>query len=201
MNKLQFLDELRRHLSGLPQSDLDERLLFYSEMIDDRVEDGLTEEEAVAGIGPVDEVVEQIMAETPLSRLIKVKVKQRRSLKVWELVLLVLGSPVWLPLLIAAFAVCLSLYIVLWAVLISLWAVVLSLAVGAVGALFMAAYEVMKSNAAGGGFMLGTAFVCAGIAILLFFGCLALSKGLLRLTQKMLLAVKAMFLGKESAKQ
>ena len=67
MDKALFLDELRRRLSGLPQSDLDERLLFYSEMIDDRMEDGLTEEEAVAGIGSVDEIVEQIMAEIPLS--------------------------------------------------------------------------------------------------------------------------------------
>ena len=62
MDKAQFLEELKRRLSGLPQSELEERLLFYSEMIDDRVEDGLTEEEAVAGIGSVDALVEQIMA-------------------------------------------------------------------------------------------------------------------------------------------
>ena len=61
MDKAQFLEELKRRLSGLPQSELEERLLFYSEMIDDRVEDGLTEEEAVAGIGSVDALVEQIM--------------------------------------------------------------------------------------------------------------------------------------------
>ena len=37
MNRDQFLDELKRRLSDLPQSDLDERLQFYGEMIDDRI--------------------------------------------------------------------------------------------------------------------------------------------------------------------
>lgn len=201
MDKTQFLEELKRRLSGLPQSDLDERLLFYSEMIDDRVEDGLTEEEAVAGIASVDEIVEQIMAETPLSMLVKERIQQRRGLKAWEILLLVLGSPVWLPLLIAAFAVSLSLYIVLWAVLISLWAVDLSLAVSTVGGLFMAVFDLIRGNSAGGAFMLGTALVCAGLAILLFFGCLELSKGLLRLTKKLLLGIKTMFIGRENTEQ
>lgn len=201
MDKTQFLGELKRRLSGLPQSELDERLLFYSEMIDDRMEDGLTEEEAVAGIGCVDELVEQIMAEIPLSRLVKEKVKHRRGLKAWEILLLVLGSPVWLPLLAAAFAVCLSLYLVLWAVLISVWAVDLSLAVTAVGGLFMAAFDMLKGNPAGAAFMLGAALVCAGLAILLFFACRKLTQGLMRLTKKMLLGIKTVFVGKEKSEQ
>ena len=73
MNKQAFLEELTRRLSGLSQSDLEERLAFYGEMIDDKVEDGLSEEEAVAGIGSVDDVVSQIMSEIPLSRLVKEK--------------------------------------------------------------------------------------------------------------------------------
>lgn len=201
MDKTQFLGELKRRLSGLPQSELDERLLFYSEMIDDRMEEGLTEEEAVAGIGCVDELVEQIMAEIPLSRLVKEKVKHRRGLKAWEILLLVLGSPVWLPLLAAAFAVCLSLYLVLWAVLISVWAVDLSLAVTAVGGLFMAAFDMLKGNPAGAAFMLGAALVCAGLAILLFFACRKLTQGLMRLTKKMLLGIKTVFVGKEKSEQ
>lgn len=70
MGKQEFLDELRKGLSGLPRSDMEERLTFYGEMIDDRVEDGLTEDEAAAGIGTVNEVISQITAEIPLSRLV-----------------------------------------------------------------------------------------------------------------------------------
>ena len=48
MNKQEFLDELRKGLCGLPSEDIEERINFYSEMIDDRMEEGLTEEESVA---------------------------------------------------------------------------------------------------------------------------------------------------------
>ena len=50
MNKEVFLSELRKKLSGLPQSDIDERISFYAEMIDDRIEDGMTEEAAIEQI-------------------------------------------------------------------------------------------------------------------------------------------------------
>ena len=201
MDKAQFLEELRRRLAGLPQSDLEERLQFYGEMIDDRVEDGLTEAEAVAGIGSVDEIVEQIMADIPLSKLVKEKVRRRRSLKAWEIVLLVLGSPVWLPLLIAAFAVGLSLYITLWAILISIWAVDLSLAVCAVGGLAVAVFLLVKGSLAGMGMALGAAVCCAGLAAALFVCCKALTKGLLWLTKKMLLGIKTLFIGKETSEK
>ncbi len=51
MNKREFLQKLENGLSGLPREDIEQRLSFYAEMIDDRIEDGFSEEEAVAGIG------------------------------------------------------------------------------------------------------------------------------------------------------
>ncbi len=201
MNKQEFLAQLRSSLAGLPKDDVDERVSFYGEMIDDRVEDGLTEAEAVAGIGSVDEIVEQIMADIPLSKLVKEKVRRRRSLKVWEIVLLVLGSPVWLPLGIAAFAIGLSLYITLWAILISIWAVDLSLAVCAAGGLAAAVFFLVKGSLAGMGMALGAAVCCAGLAAALFVCCKALTKGLLWLTKKMLLGIKTLFIGKETSEK
>ena len=65
MNKAEFLNELRTKLNGLPQNDIKERVSFYTEMIDDRVEDGMSEEEAIEQIGPVDKVVETIVSEIP----------------------------------------------------------------------------------------------------------------------------------------
>ena len=105
MNKQEFLDRLKEGMSGLPQEDITERLAFYSEMIDDRMEDGLTEEEAVAGIGTVDMLVPQIVEEIPITRIVKERVRPKHTLRAWEIVLLILGSPIWLSLLIAAVAV------------------------------------------------------------------------------------------------
>ena len=86
MKKEEFLSELESRLSGLPSEDINERIEFYSEAIDDRMEEGLSEEEAVSQIGSVDEVVNQIASETPLSNLIKEKISRRKKLKAWEIV-------------------------------------------------------------------------------------------------------------------
>ena len=51
MSKQEFLAQLRKSLSGLPQEDIEERLTFYSEMIEDHIEEGLPEEEAVSAVG------------------------------------------------------------------------------------------------------------------------------------------------------
>ena len=118
MTKQEFLSALQDGLRGLPQSDIDERVSFYAEMIDDRVEDGLSDEEAVTAIGSVEEIVAQIVADTPLTRLVSVKIKPNRRLSPVEIVLLVLGSPVWLSLLIAIVAVALSLCVVIWSVVV-----------------------------------------------------------------------------------
>lgn len=61
-----FLSELRNRLFGLPGEEIEERLSFYNEMINDRMEEGLSEEEAVAAIGPVEEIAEQIMSTAPV---------------------------------------------------------------------------------------------------------------------------------------
>ena len=51
MRKQEFLVQLRKGLSGLPQDEIEERLTFYEEMLDDRIEEGLSEEQAVLAVG------------------------------------------------------------------------------------------------------------------------------------------------------
>ena len=80
MTKLQFLLSLHNKLSGLPQNEIEERLNFYSEMIEDRIEDGLSEEEAVSEIGTVDEIAEQIVSDIPLTKIAKEKIKPKRRI-------------------------------------------------------------------------------------------------------------------------
>lgn len=200
MNKQEFLAELRKGLSGLPQGDIEERLSFYSEMIDDRMEEGLLESEAVAAIGSVNEVVAQILEEIPLTKLVKEKVKPSRTLKAWELVLLVLGSPIWLSLLIAAFVVILAVYIVMWSVIVSIWAIEISLAACALGGAVAAAILTFQGYGLTGIAMLGAGCVCAGLSVFVFFGCKASTKGILILTKKMALGIKSQFVGKEKIK-
>ena len=199
MNKQEFLAQLRKGLSGLPKDDIDERLTFYSEMIDDRMEDGIPEETAVCAIGTVDELVSQIIADIPLGKLVKEKITPKKKLKAWEIVLIVLGSPIWLSLLIAVFAVILSLYVVLWSVTIVLWSVFASLVIcGLAGAAVGIVYAV-RGNSLSGFALIGTGIVCAGLSVFMFFGCKATTKGILSLTKKLAIRIKNCFIKKEEA--
>ena len=196
MNKQEFLAELKDALSGLPENEIDERLTFYGEMIDDQKEDGLSEEEIIAKIGSVDEIVSQTVSDIPLSKLVKEKIKPNRAIKVWEIILLILGSPVWLPLLIAAVAVIFSIYIVIWAAVITLWATEAAFAASAIscvaGGIWLAIFKSLHTGLAAA----GTGFIFAGLCILLFFGFKAATKGVLILTKKIALSIKFMFVGK-----
>lgn len=190
MNKRAFLVSLRYRLTGLPQEEMEERVRFYCEMIEDRMEDGLSEEDAVAAIGSVDEIALQIVADVPFATIAKGTIKPRRRLQAWEIVLLVLGSPVWLSLLIAAVAVAFSLYVSLWSVIVSLWAVFASLVGGAFGGIVGGTVLALRGNYLTGLALIGGGVVCAGLAIFAFCGCKAATVGVVRLTKKAALSVK-----------
>ena len=199
MNKQEFLEQLRQGLRGLPWEDIEERLTFYSEMIDDRMEEGLSEAEAVAEIGDVREIISQIRAEVPLTKIVKEKIKPKSPVKPWGIVLLIIGFPLWFPILIAAIAIILSVYIVFWSVIISLWAVFASFIAGAFSGVCSAVYFLICGKAVTVLSMLAVGLLCAGLAIFMFFACLAATKGVIWLTKKAAIGLKHMLIGKETA--
>lgn len=199
MSKQEFLVRLRKGLSGLPQDDIEERLTFYSEMIEDRMEEGLSEEKAVSAVGSVDEIVAQVVADIPLTKIAKERIKPKRRLKVWEIILLAFGSPIWLSLGIAAFAVILSLYVSLWSVIISLWAVFGSLIGCAFGGIVAGIVFACSGNVLTGIAMIGAGIVCGGLSIFMFYGCKAATKGIVILTKRIAVWIKSCFIKKEEA--
>ena len=197
MIKQEFLAQLRKKMSGLPQDDIEGRLTFYSEMIDDRIEEGFSEEEAVAAVGTVDEIVAQVVADIPFAKIAKKRIKPKRRLKTWEIVLLVLGSPIWLSLGIAAFCIIFSLCVSLWAVIISLCAVFASLAVCFIDGVVSGIVFAVSGNGLSGIAMVGVGIICAGLSIFMFYGCKAAIKGIFILTKKTALWIKKCFIKKE----
>ena len=190
MTKQEFLTALREALTGLPQSDVDERVGFYAEMIDDRMEEGLTETEAVDAIGSVEEIVLQIVDDYPIGKLVKQRIKPKRRLSTLEIILLVLGFPVWFSLLMAAFVVLLSLYVSLWAIIISLWAVFASLAGLAVGGVLGGLLFVCTGHTLPGVATIAAGMVCGGLSIFTFYGCKTATVGSVKLTKRVALAMK-----------
>ncbi len=126
-------------------------------------------------------------------------VKPNHRLRVWEIVLLILGAPIWLSLLIATLAVILSLYVSLWAVIISLWAVFGSVIGCTLGGIVVGIGFACNGNTLTGVALIGAGIVCAGLSIFLFYGCKAATKGTLLLTKKIASVVKNRFVKKGEA--
>ena len=200
MRKQEFIYQLWKKLSDLPKEEVEERLSFYGEMIDDRMEDGLSEEEAVAAIGSADEIASLIIEEIPLNKIVRERIKPKRRLRAWEIVLLVLGAPIWIPLLVVVpLSVTVSLYAVLWSAVVALWAVFVALvASAAVGLICGVGFSFVNSPAVGIS-LIGVSLVCAGLSVFIFFGCMGATKGAALLAKKIVLGIKNLLVKKEAA--
>lgn len=187
MSKQEFIVELRKRLKYLPKKECDEHVEFYSEMIDDRVEDGLGEEDAILAIGSIDDIANQIIAAS--GGKIK-KPKEKRRLKAWEITLIAVGSPLWVSLLIVALALLLTLYTVLWSLVVTVWAVFVSfIGVGLSGVVSGFAMA-MDGYAPVGVALIGAGLVLIGLSVFLFFGCKASTKGVAKISKKIILSIK-----------
>ena len=164
-------------------------------MIDDRMEDGLPEEEAVAAIGDVDEIAKAILANMALLQPESKKETPARRLRWWEVLLLVLGFPVWGSLVISAAAVVFSVWVSLWSVVISLYATAIALGASALGCILGCFFMFQIPGAVLT--VLGAALVCAGLAILLFILSNLSAKGVRKVTKLTLHGIKNMFIRKE----
>lgn len=199
MTRVEFLAELKNRLISFEESEVENWLKYYSEIIDDRIEDGQTEEAAVASLGDLNTIIDEILQQTPITRLAKAKLN-RKTLRGWEIALLIIGFPLWFPLLVAVIAVILALYVALGSVIISLWAVFVSVVACAVGGIVAGIGFILTGNSISGIALIGAAIALEGLSILMFFGCNAATNGTAWLTKKIVLGLKNSFIKKEAAK-
>lgn len=196
MNKTEFLDKLKAGLTGLPEGEAEDRIAFYSEMISDRMDEDKTEEEAVQDIGTVDEVISQILADVPISVLVKEKVKTKRPDGVISSILLIAGSPVWASLIVALLAVIMAVYVSVWAIIVSLWACLAALAACALAGTVLFFMQLRRGHILPAVAALGAGLFCGGAAVLWFSACRKLTAALLHLTKLAALRIKKAMLGR-----
>ena len=197
MNRQEFFEKIRAKSHGLSEKEIEERLAFYGEMIDDRIEEGCSEEEAIEKIGETDDGAFPEVGNAPLLQSDKKGEKPKKSLKAWEIVLLVLGSPIWLSLLIAAFVVMISVYAVIWSALISLWAGFVAVVACVPCGIVSAIGYLVNGSGTTSLMMLGMAIFCAGFAFFFYFLCLWTTKGVLIMTKRIALWIKKLCTKKE----
>lgn len=197
MTQQEFDTKLSDCLAGLPPQDVDKTREYYREMIADCMEDGMTEEQAVASMGSMDEIVARILEDIPLPRLIKQKIKPRRTVRRWETALLIIGSPLWLTLLTVAAAVVLVCYLSLWTVVVTFYAVMAALGAGALGGIAAGILFCCRRHLAAGLALIGAGVLCAGLTVLTLLFDLLLTRWMAVLSKKLWLGIKRCFIGKE----
>ena len=197
MNKTEFTEQLRAALKGLSEEDLKKSVDYYEEMIDDRMEDGIPEEESVNGLGSIDEIKDKILKEIPITNIVKEKIKPKRSLAGWEIALLVIGSPVWVPIVLSLIITGLSIYMTFWIIILSLYVTDLSLFIS--GILGIVAAFMQTNGFATGLFLSGIGITLTGVSVLLFFGFNQITKWMFILSKKFLLWLKKLFVGEKKS--
>jgi|BioPla2DNA2_1021312.scaffolds.fasta_scaffold14179_4 uncharacterized membrane protein len=198
MTKEKFLEELQVKLKGLPKEDIDDRVSFYSEMIDDRIEDGLSEEEAIREIGTSDEIASKVIESTSLTKIVKEKVRLKRKLEAWEIVLIILGFPLWFPLLIMALTFIFVFIVLLWSGVIVAWSLEGSIIATSINFLINSIYNLFSGVFISSLGMLGTSLLLVGAAIFLFYACVKITELTAKVTKKIVLSIKKALVGGES---
>ena len=198
MSRDAFIGELRHRMAGLPQEAVDRTVEYYSELIADSMEDGLGEEEAVSRLGSLDEIVTNVVKETPLTQIVQNRVQEskKKGVSGWVIALLILGAPLWLPLLIAALVVLFALFIALWAVVIALWAVVAAVILAALAAMVGGVIELVRMHLAQGLVLLGGGLMCLGLCALAFLLMKLITVGTVKLCKWIWTGIKSLFVGK-----
>ena len=64
MRRDEFMNALRQRIAPLPEGERDMAMDYYNEMIADKLEAGMDEEEVIAQFGPVEEIADKLIAES-----------------------------------------------------------------------------------------------------------------------------------------
>lgn len=191
MNKQEYLASLRAALACLPESEIEESVAFYTEMIDDRVADGLTEEEATAQLDDPKAAARAIIADLPVVPRAVVRTKQKNRALYWTLV--ILGSPLWLTLLLAAGALVLAGLLTIWCLILGLWLLAAGLLAGGPLGIGVCLWALAVGQPAYGVFELGSGLLCFGLGLFCLHGAVAASKTLMQVSRQWIAKAKAPF--------
>ncbi|MCD8254995.1 MAG: DUF1700 domain-containing protein [Oscillospiraceae bacterium] len=197
MTKEEFAAQLRHRLEHMPEAETDKWVEFYLELIDDRIEEGADEAEAVGALGSLDEITENIVAELPLAAAVRERARERGESvsKPW-IVLAVLGAPVSAPLLLAAVAVAAAGLVSIVAVVVAAAGAWFTLFICGAAAAVYAFLHFAALGTAGAMFMAGLCLACFGAGLALVWPLWELIKLLARLLRRLGRWLKSKFIGK-----
>lgn len=175
MTKKEYIKKLRRALFRFDEADKKKTIDYYSEMIDDAMEDGKSEAQAVSEMDDVEAVIEKLSAEN--------EIKPRQKMSKWVIAFLIIGFPLWFSILIAVGSCVLAVYLTIWSILISLIAVIIVFCAMAIAGLVMLVV-LFSVNAPSALFIFGACLICAAIGFALIYPVSMLVAGVCKATAR-----------------
>ena len=202
MNKQEFLTELKQHLKGIAPEDISGSLEYYSEMIDDAVEDGMTEEEAVASLGDIEEIVKQLRTREKSTKTsapppepevsVMPETESSHSSDTNRTVIIILLI-VCIPLIIGLVSGAAGIYIGMWGTVIGLYAA--AVGIGISGAAMIISSPIIQSAMPEILVQAGIGLVLLSLSAPFFMICNLLSKGLVELLKLIIKLIQNFFKG------
>ena len=215
MSKREFLEALRSKLAGLSQEEREKTMIYYSEMIEDRMEEGATEEEAVAAVGEFEDILagvphssmpqpvpwEQPEPEPeietepkPKAEPVQPKSTKNNNSQLVKAIIILVSAPIWFPVVITVVSLLFSLVVTVFSLGVSL------IGVG-IGGFFSMIRFFVDGRIPQGFFMMGLGFAGTGIAILCIAGLTSLGKWCVNLCKKGFAKLKELVKGKEQTNE
>ena len=163
MKKSEFLNLLQLSLKGFPKDDIAKTIQYWDEMISDKVEDGMKEEDVIKDLS-IEEIVGNTLSAIPLKKLIKEKTKNTKG---WKIAFWISTFYIWVPILISIIAAIFSVYVSLWAGVVSLGAGGIACVVSGPVAILTGLVKMLTISFPFGALMCGLGITAIGLGILL----------------------------------
>ncbi|WP_297523117.1 DUF1700 domain-containing protein [uncultured Clostridium sp.] len=178
MSKVEFINDLRRLLATIDIAERNKFIAYYEEMIEDYKECGDTEEEVIRKIGSPKNIADNILKE---QGTIDIKIPRFKSSPL-NIILLILGFPLWGSLLLAFVLVIFAFYLTIGC--IPFTTAVTSVAFFGAGLLSIIVSPIMISEILPAGIaQLGAGISLIGFSIILGVLTIFLSKKLFLITK------------------
>lgn len=171
MSKAEFLSELELSLHSMKDNEKSKFITFYDEMIDDYVENGMTEAEAISKIGTPKKIAVELLENND-------SVKLNLPLpgnKLFNIIITIIGFPLWGSLLLTFILSILCVYILIFCLPVSTGAATVGFLaasiIGIIGSPFVIAHSLST-----GLMQLGIGIASVGISFFLGLITIALYK-------------------------
>lgn len=204
MCRQEFLCSLNSILCNYPSNEVEKCLEYYNECISDRMENGMSEEEAVADLGDIYSIADNIKMEMPITTLVRQKVVASRDSEesvpkkrsAPRTVFMIIGIIFALPFIIAFLGIIFAVIVTLLALIPAFFCVTLALGISAVACLVAGIISIVMADSLSLFLYLGASLICASLTILFALITAWVTKGVKKATVGIIKGIKKMLIKK-----